>query len=86
MTNISVFYVDYHVVFYIYSSTMVCLNFLWTLEVWILCFIDLHSVICRFRVCFMAEIVVIYDFVHFVAEPHPIFIYNNYYVTLYKRY
>ncbi|MFS7959278.1 hypothetical protein Hanom_Chr08g00689241 [Helianthus anomalus] len=30
MTNISVFYIDYHVVFYIHSSTMVCLKFLWT--------------------------------------------------------
>ncbi|MFS8013932.1 hypothetical protein Hanom_Chr15g01338781 [Helianthus anomalus] len=38
MTNISVFYVDYHVVFYIHSSTKVCLKFLWTVRVWILCF------------------------------------------------
>ncbi|MFS7918193.1 hypothetical protein Hanom_Chr03g00197961 [Helianthus anomalus] len=32
MTNISVFYVDYHVMFYIHSSTMVCLMFLWTVR------------------------------------------------------
>ncbi|MFS7925338.1 hypothetical protein Hanom_Chr04g00283631 [Helianthus anomalus] len=57
MTDVSVSYVDYHVVFYIHSSMMVCLKFL---------------------LCFMAEIVVFYDFVHFVgkidfvAEPHPI--------------
>ncbi|MFS8000206.1 hypothetical protein Hanom_Chr12g01175641 [Helianthus anomalus] len=81
MTNISVFYVDYHVVFYIHSSTIACLKFLWTVRVWILYFSDLHSVICGFRMCFMAEIVVFYDFVHFVgkmdfvAEPHPIYIY-----------
>ncbi|MFS8008572.1 hypothetical protein Hanom_Chr14g01274361 [Helianthus anomalus] len=56
---------------------MVCLKFVWILKVWILCFSDLHSVICGFRVCFMVEIVVFYDFVHFVgkmdfvAEPHP---------------
>ncbi|MFS7960360.1 hypothetical protein Hanom_Chr08g00702321 [Helianthus anomalus] len=48
-------------------------------RVWILCFSDLHSVICGFRVCFMAQIVVFYEFVHFVgkmdfvAEPHPIY-------------
>ncbi|MFS8009484.1 hypothetical protein Hanom_Chr14g01285331 [Helianthus anomalus] len=50
MTNISVFYVDYLVVFYIhsYSSTMVCLKFLWTFRVWILCFSDPHSVIYEF--------------------------------------
>ncbi|MFS8006829.1 hypothetical protein Hanom_Chr14g01253731 [Helianthus anomalus] len=63
MTNISVFYVDYHVVFYIHSSTMVCLMFFWTVMVWILCF---------------TEIVVFYNFIHivgkmnFVAEPYPI--------------
>ncbi|MFS7940843.1 hypothetical protein Hanom_Chr05g00469061 [Helianthus anomalus] len=61
MTNISVFYVDYHVVFYIRSSKMVCLKFLWIVRVWIFCF----------------KIMVFYDFVHFVgkidfvAEPHP---------------
>ncbi|MFS7980615.1 hypothetical protein Hanom_Chr10g00941451 [Helianthus anomalus] len=66
MTNISVFYVDYHVVFYIHSFTMVCLKFLWTVRVWILCFSGLHSFICGFWVCFMAEIVVFYVFVHFV--------------------
>ncbi|MFS7975959.1 hypothetical protein Hanom_Chr10g00886791 [Helianthus anomalus] len=77
MSNISVFYIDYHVVFYIHSSTMVCLKFLWTDMVWILCFSDLHFVIRGFWVCFVAEIVVFYDFVHFVgkidfvAEPHP---------------
>ncbi|MFS8021221.1 hypothetical protein Hanom_Chr16g01424901 [Helianthus anomalus] len=38
MTNISVFYVDCHVVFYIHRSMMVCLKFLWTVKVWILCF------------------------------------------------
>ncbi|MFS7976721.1 hypothetical protein Hanom_Chr10g00895731 [Helianthus anomalus] len=81
MTNISVFYVDYHVVFYIHSPTMVCLKILYTVRVWILCFSALHSVICEFWVCFMAEIVVFYDFVHFVgkmdfvAEPHHIYIY-----------
>ncbi|MFS7918219.1 hypothetical protein Hanom_Chr03g00198241 [Helianthus anomalus] len=47
MTNISVFYVDYHVLFYIYSSTMVCLKFLCTVNVWILCLSDLYSVICE---------------------------------------
>ncbi|MFS8033943.1 hypothetical protein Hanom_Chr17g01575461 [Helianthus anomalus] len=46
MTNISVFYVDYHVVFYIKSSMMVCLKFLWIVRVLLLCFSDLHSVIC----------------------------------------
>ncbi|MFS8012767.1 hypothetical protein Hanom_Chr14g01324741 [Helianthus anomalus] len=46
MTNISVFYIDYHVVFYIHSSTMICLKFLWNVRVWILCFSDLHSLIC----------------------------------------
>ncbi|MFS8012415.1 hypothetical protein Hanom_Chr14g01320581 [Helianthus anomalus] len=62
MTNISVFYLDYHVVFYIHSFTMVCLKFLLTVRVWILCF---------------TKIVVFYDFVHFVgkmdfvAELHP---------------
>ncbi|MFS7988556.1 hypothetical protein Hanom_Chr11g01036241 [Helianthus anomalus] len=66
MTNISVFYVDYHILFYIHSSTMV----------------DLHFVIYGFWVFFMAEIVVFYDFVHFVgkidfvSEPHPILRYN----------
>ncbi|MFS8020603.1 hypothetical protein Hanom_Chr16g01417501 [Helianthus anomalus] len=60
---------------------MVCLKFLWIVRVWILCFSDLHYVICEFRVCFMAEIVVFYDFVHFVgkmdfvAEPHLLHIY-----------
>ncbi|MFS7982724.1 hypothetical protein Hanom_Chr10g00966151 [Helianthus anomalus] len=49
MTNISVFYIDYHVVFYIHSSTMVCLKFLWTDRVWILCFSDLHFVIRGFE-------------------------------------
>ncbi|MFS7921430.1 hypothetical protein Hanom_Chr03g00236681 [Helianthus anomalus] len=48
MTNISVFYVDYHVVFYIYSSTMTCLKFLLSVRVWILRFSDLHFVICGF--------------------------------------
>ncbi|MFS7963737.1 hypothetical protein Hanom_Chr08g00741881 [Helianthus anomalus] len=62
MTNISVFYVDYHVVFYIYSSMMVCLKFLWTVRVWILCFSDIHSV-------FMGKM-------DFVAEPYPINIYS----------
>ncbi|MFS8005231.1 hypothetical protein Hanom_Chr13g01234971 [Helianthus anomalus] len=38
MTNISVFYVDYHIVFYIHSCTMVCLKFLRNARVWILCF------------------------------------------------
>ncbi|MFS8018950.1 hypothetical protein Hanom_Chr15g01398141 [Helianthus anomalus] len=56
MSNISVFYIDYHVVFYIHSSTMVCLKFLWTDMVWILCFSDLHFVIPK---------------IDFVAEPHP---------------
>ncbi|MFS7955931.1 hypothetical protein Hanom_Chr07g00648561 [Helianthus anomalus] len=46
MTNISVFYVDYPVVFCIHSSRMVCLKFLWIVRVWLLCFIDLHYVIC----------------------------------------
>ncbi|MFS7976575.1 hypothetical protein Hanom_Chr10g00894061 [Helianthus anomalus] len=41
MSNISVFYIDYHVVFYIHSSMMACLKFLWTGRVWILCFSDL---------------------------------------------
>ncbi|MFS8005419.1 hypothetical protein Hanom_Chr13g01237131 [Helianthus anomalus] len=56
---------------------MSCLNFLWKIRIWILCFSDLHSVICGFQVCLMAEIVVFYDFVHFVgkmdfvAERHP---------------
>ncbi|MFS7945870.1 hypothetical protein Hanom_Chr06g00529201 [Helianthus anomalus] len=78
MTNNSVFNVDYLVVFYIHSSTMMCLNFLWTIKVWILCFSDLQYVICGFLVCFMTEIVLFYDFVHFVgkmdfvAEPHPL--------------
>ncbi|MFS7927694.1 hypothetical protein Hanom_Chr04g00312131 [Helianthus anomalus] len=49
MTNISVFYIDYHVVFYIHSSTMVCLKFLWTDRVWILCFSDFHFVIHGFN-------------------------------------
>ncbi|MFS7913569.1 hypothetical protein Hanom_Chr02g00143271 [Helianthus anomalus] len=56
--NISVFYIDYHVVFYIHSSTIVCLKFVWTDRVWTLCFSDIHSVICGFRVYFMTEIVV----------------------------
>ncbi|MFS8023631.1 hypothetical protein Hanom_Chr16g01453681 [Helianthus anomalus] len=57
---------------------MVCLKFLRTVMVWILCFSDLHYVICGFEGCFMTEIVVFYDFVHFigkmdfVAEPHPV--------------
>ncbi|MFS7987807.1 hypothetical protein Hanom_Chr11g01027201 [Helianthus anomalus] len=46
MTNISVFYVDYHVMFYIYSCTMLCLKFLRTAGVLILCFSELHYVIC----------------------------------------
>ncbi|MFS7914656.1 hypothetical protein Hanom_Chr02g00156131 [Helianthus anomalus] len=86
MTNISVFYDDHHVVFYIHISTMLCLKFLWNVRVWILLFSDLHTVICGFGVCFMVEIVVFYDFVHFigkldfvhfigkldfVAKPHP---------------
>ncbi|MFS8033733.1 hypothetical protein Hanom_Chr17g01573071 [Helianthus anomalus] len=60
MINISVLYDDHHVVFYIHSSMMLCLKFLWNVRVWIL-----------------FEIVVFYDFVHFVgkmdflAEPHP---------------
>ncbi|MFS7952188.1 hypothetical protein Hanom_Chr07g00604051 [Helianthus anomalus] len=47
---------------FIFIVLMVCLKFLWTVRVWILCF---------------TEIVVFYDFVHFVgkrdfvAEPHP---------------
>ncbi|MFS7930122.1 hypothetical protein Hanom_Chr04g00340451 [Helianthus anomalus] len=49
MTNISVFYDDHHVVFYIHSSTMACLKFLLNVKVWILCFSDLHSVICGFE-------------------------------------
>ncbi|MFS8027778.1 hypothetical protein Hanom_Chr16g01502711 [Helianthus anomalus] len=62
---------------------MVCLKFLWTDRVWILCFSDLHSVIYGFWLCFMAEIVVFYNFVHFVgkidfvAEPHNIYIYTH---------
>ncbi|MFS7978596.1 hypothetical protein Hanom_Chr10g00917301 [Helianthus anomalus] len=36
---------------------MVCLKFLWTVRVWILCFIDICSVIC--------------GKIDFVAEPHP---------------
>ncbi|MFS8022891.1 hypothetical protein Hanom_Chr16g01444851 [Helianthus anomalus] len=68
MTNVGVFYIDYHVVFYIHSSMIKCLKFLWTVRFWILCFCDLYSVICGFRVCFMAEIVVTYDFVHFVGK------------------
>ncbi|MFS7994911.1 hypothetical protein Hanom_Chr12g01111651 [Helianthus anomalus] len=47
-TNNSMYYVDYHVVFYIHSSTMVCLKFLWTVRVWILCFSHPHSVIYGF--------------------------------------
>ncbi|MFS7908366.1 hypothetical protein Hanom_Chr01g00082321 [Helianthus anomalus] len=47
MTNISVFYVDYHVVFYIHSCTMVYLKFLRTVRVWILCFSVIHYVICE---------------------------------------
>ncbi|MFS8028174.1 hypothetical protein Hanom_Chr16g01507381 [Helianthus anomalus] len=66
MTNIRVFYVDYHVVFYVHSCTMLCLKFLRTIRVLILCFSHLHYVICGFLVCFMAKIVVFYDFVHFV--------------------
>ncbi|MFS7973327.1 hypothetical protein Hanom_Chr09g00855301 [Helianthus anomalus] len=66
MTNIIVFYVDYHVVFYIHSSMMMCLKFLWTVKICILCFSNFHYVICGFCACFMAEIVVFYDFVHFV--------------------
>ncbi|MFS7980442.1 hypothetical protein Hanom_Chr10g00939501 [Helianthus anomalus] len=46
MTNISVFYDDHHVVFYIHSSMMLCLKFLWNVRVWILCFPDPHTVIC----------------------------------------
>ncbi|MFS8021703.1 hypothetical protein Hanom_Chr16g01430501 [Helianthus anomalus] len=46
MTNISVFYVNYHVVFYIHRCTMVCLKFLRSVRVWILCSSDLHYVIC----------------------------------------
>ncbi|MFS7913314.1 hypothetical protein Hanom_Chr02g00140391 [Helianthus anomalus] len=38
MININVFYVDYLVVFYIHSSSMLCLKFLWIVRVWILCF------------------------------------------------
>ncbi|MFS7998511.1 hypothetical protein Hanom_Chr12g01154701 [Helianthus anomalus] len=60
MTNISVFYVDYNVVFYIHNSTMSCLKFLRTVKVWILCFSDLHYVICTVKcvlwlklMCFM---------------------------------
>ncbi|MFS7991289.1 hypothetical protein Hanom_Chr12g01069041 [Helianthus anomalus] len=49
MTNISVFYIDYHVVFYIHSSTIVCLKFLWNDRVWILCFCDLHFVIRGYK-------------------------------------
>ncbi|MFS7995987.1 hypothetical protein Hanom_Chr12g01124591 [Helianthus anomalus] len=77
MTNISLFYVDYYVVFYYHSSTLVCLKFLCTVWVLILCFSDPHSVICGIWVCFMVEIMVFYDFIHFVekmdfvAEPHP---------------
>ncbi|MFS7937013.1 hypothetical protein Hanom_Chr05g00422541 [Helianthus anomalus] len=57
---------------------MVFLKFLWTVRVWILCFSGLHYVICGFLVCYMVEIVVFYDFVHFIrkmdsiAEPYPI--------------
>ncbi|MFS7913958.1 hypothetical protein Hanom_Chr02g00147811 [Helianthus anomalus] len=47
VTNISVFYLDYHDVFYIHSYTMVCLKFLRTLRVWISCSSDLHYVICE---------------------------------------
>ncbi|MFS7983989.1 hypothetical protein Hanom_Chr11g00981231 [Helianthus anomalus] len=57
MSNISVFYIDYHVVFYIHSSTMVCLKFLWTDKVWILCFSDFHFAIRK---------------IDFVAKPHPV--------------
>ncbi|MFS7974909.1 hypothetical protein Hanom_Chr10g00874321 [Helianthus anomalus] len=60
MTNISVFYVDYHVVFYIHSCTMVCLKFLRIVRVWILLFYDF--------VRFVGKI-------DFVAEPHP-FVYT----------
>ncbi|MFS7949560.1 hypothetical protein Hanom_Chr06g00573001 [Helianthus anomalus] len=49
MTNITVFYVDYRVVFYIHSFMMICLKFLKTVRVWILCFSDLHYVICGFE-------------------------------------
>ncbi|MFS7929678.1 hypothetical protein Hanom_Chr04g00335381 [Helianthus anomalus] len=55
MTNISVFYVDYHVVFYIHSCTVVCLKFLRNVSVWILCFDFVHFV----------------GKMDFVAEPHP---------------
>ncbi|MFS7959856.1 hypothetical protein Hanom_Chr08g00696021 [Helianthus anomalus] len=46
--TLSVFYDDHHVVFYIHSSTMLCLKFLWNVRVWILCFSDLYTVICWF--------------------------------------
>ncbi|MFS7939410.1 hypothetical protein Hanom_Chr05g00451381 [Helianthus anomalus] len=42
---------------------------------------NFHSVICEFYVCFMAEIRVFYDFLHFLgnldflAEPHPTIVY-----------
>ncbi|MFS7890936.1 hypothetical protein Hanom_Chr00s000171g01626901 [Helianthus anomalus] len=49
MTNISVFYVYDHIVFYIHSCMMMCLKFLRNVRVWILCFSDLHYVICRFE-------------------------------------
>ncbi|MFS7938155.1 hypothetical protein Hanom_Chr05g00436101 [Helianthus anomalus] len=60
--------------FYIHSSMMVCLKLLWTVRVWIF--------------VFMAEIVVFYDFVHFVgkidfvAEPHPYTLYPNIYFLI----
>ncbi|MFS7999601.1 hypothetical protein Hanom_Chr12g01168281 [Helianthus anomalus] len=62
MTNIRVFYVDYHAVFYIHSSTIVL--------IFTLLFVGFERV-------FMAEVGVFYDFVHFVgkidfvAETHP---------------
>ncbi|MFS7907765.1 hypothetical protein Hanom_Chr01g00075161 [Helianthus anomalus] len=47
---------------------MMCLKFLWNVRVLILCFSNLHSLICGFSVCFMVEIVWFYDFVHFIGK------------------
>ncbi|MFS7966541.1 hypothetical protein Hanom_Chr09g00774931 [Helianthus anomalus] len=66
MSNVVVFYVGYHVVFYIHSCMMVCLKFLWTIRVRIRCFSNLPSVICGLSLCFMAEIIMLYDVLRFL--------------------
>ncbi|MFS8006925.1 hypothetical protein Hanom_Chr14g01254941 [Helianthus anomalus] len=67
-------------------SIIVCLKFLWNFMIKIWCFPIFHYIICVFWVCFMAKVMMFYDFVHlleifdFVADPHSIL---NYIISIF---